>query len=142
MIEITGNLWNVEADVRVITTNGFIKKNGQAVMGRGCALEAAKKYVELPLQLGKLLNQFGNHCFYFETKSLITFPVKHDWMDYADLNLIQRSAKELCELTNRYKFTNVVLPRPGCGNGGLEWQDVKPILEDQLDDRFSVITFK
>lgn len=35
MIEVKGNLWTYPAEVRVITTNGFVKKNGEAVMGIG-----------------------------------------------------------------------------------------------------------
>ena len=40
MREIFGNLWEAECDLRVITTNPMINAKGQAVMGRGCALEA------------------------------------------------------------------------------------------------------
>jgi len=46
------NLWEYPADARVITTNGFVKNNGEAVMGRGCAREAARKYPRLPLFWG------------------------------------------------------------------------------------------
>jgi hypothetical protein len=35
---------------------------------------------------------------------------------------------------------NVLVPRPGCGNGQLDWEDVKPILLDHFDDRFIVVT--
>ena len=44
MIEIHGNLWQLPATWRGITTNGFVRKNGTAVMGRGCAREAATRF--------------------------------------------------------------------------------------------------
>jgi len=42
MKEVIGNIWNYynKGNWIVITTNGTIKKNGEAVMGRGVALEA------------------------------------------------------------------------------------------------------
>ena len=39
-----------------------------------------------------------------------------------------------------YGWETVVLPRLGCGLGQLRWDDVKPILERYLDDRFIVLT--
>ena len=36
----TGDLWSYPADYRVVTTNGIIKKDGEAVMGAGVGLLA------------------------------------------------------------------------------------------------------
>jgi hypothetical protein len=36
-------------------------------------------------------------------------------------------------------WTTVIMPRPGCGNGRLRWQDVSKVLSDILDDRFVVV---
>jgi hypothetical protein len=152
MREVTGNLWTYPADIRVITTNGTIKKNGECVMGRGCALEAARKNRDLPKVLGNLLKAHGNHCFIlFRGNPLVldvpiaSFPVKHEWYQKADIELIKRSCGELVELANDQGWIDgwkqVVLPRPGCGNGQLRWEDVKPVLAPILDDRFHVITF-
>ena len=36
------------------------------------------------------------------------------------------------------RINEIYLPKVGCGNGGLKWEDVKPHLKF-LDDRFIVI---
>ena len=147
MIEVTGNLWTYPADVRVITTNGTVKKNGEAVMGRGCALEAKQRHPTFPLYLGKQIRECGNvvlDCgFWGEGQvRLVTFPTKHNWYERSDLNLIRTSAIDLHQLVEMsYDWDTIVMPRPGCGNGGLRWENVKPVLAPILDDRFHVITF-
>jgi len=85
-----------------------------------------------------LLTVLGNKVYYFDDYRLFTFPTKRRWHEKADLELIARSASQLIALT-RGEFREVYLPRPGCGNGGLAWTAVKPILE-VLPDKFIVIT--
>lgn len=153
MKEVTGNLWTYPATVRCITTNGFVKKNGECVMGRGCAREARDFFPTLAHELGLLIQLHGNNVHslgafeepisadgYFE---LFSFPVKHRWNQDADPELIVRSATQLFEaIDKKYQNCVIALPRPGCGNGSLNWEDVRPLLEPILDDRFHVITFK
>lgn len=137
----TGNLWTFPADLRVITTNGFVKRNGNAVMGRGCALEATRRYPGIERVLGDRLAKRGNHV-HLLGPSLASFPVKHAWWEEADIALIRRSARELIELLDRHtNYQRVVMPRPGCGNGRLAWADVEPEIAPLLDDRITVITF-
>ena len=145
MIAAKGDLWDVPADVRVLTTNGFVKADGRAVMGRGVAAQARDRYPEIEADLGRLLKVAGNHAFLLPTHTrgwgflLATFPVKHRWMEDADVRLIEQSARELVGLANVYGWQRVVLPRPGCGNGRLRWEDVRPRIEDILDKRFTVV---
>lgn len=152
MIDARGNLWTYPPkapDARVITTNGTVKKNGECVMGRGCALEAARRWPRFPLYLGQQLLQCGNvvlDCGIWPSagapsERIVTFPVKHEWHQTADLDLIRKSAIDLVQLTGTMGWTTIVMPRPGCGNGHLDWAVVKPVLEAVLDDRFHVITF-
>lgn len=153
MIEGCADLWEFEpADARCITTNGFVKNDGCAVMGRGCAKEAAARYEQLPLYLGQSIKYNGNHVRFinpimmsnladtFILWSLVFFPVKHHWRDQADINLIMQSSHELVELTNKQDWETVLLPRPGCGNGRLRWKSVRDLIAPILDDRFVVIT--
>lgn len=166
MNEAYGNLWDFQADATCITTNGFVKANGRAVMGRGCAKEAAEMFPLLPLYLGQKISRDGNNVAFVKdtmlrglippsntdglklyppltplsAQALVFYPVKHHWKQQADVKLIERSAHQLVELTDRQGWQSVYLPRPGCGNGRLSWDYVRPIIEPILDHRFTVVT--
>lgn len=147
MKEVKGNLWTYPADYRVITTNGTIKQNGECVMGRGCAAEAKVKFPWLPKFLGMDIRARGNVPHNYKPsdypETIWTFPVKHNWHEKADIELIKASAEYLAAVfaDPAYEGSVIVLPRPGCGNGQLDWADVGPILEPILDDKFHVITW-
>lgn len=143
MKEIKEDIWIMwgKGKYIVIPTNGFIKKNGECVMGRGLALCANTAFPDLSHKLGDRIREYGNKVFIFSEYSIITFPVKHNWWEKADLNLIEKSCKQLKEIF-RFNLCDlpipVYLPKVGCGNGGLDWNDVKPVLEKYLDDRFII----
>ena len=137
MKTVFGDIWKYSADIICITTNGTIKNNGEGVMGAGIALQAKKKNLDLPAILGNTLKIYGNH--FCEFKNYAFFPVKHNWWEKADLELIERSALELANFANLNADKIYVLPRPGCGNGGLKWEEVKEIIELILPDNVHVI---
>lgn len=164
MFEVKGDLWKLPADVICITTNGFVKKDGKAVMGRGCAKEAADRYRELPTLLGDKITRLGNNVHYLtnrakdgKVQSILSFPVKHNWFEEADINLIKRSCDQLMnwkfQYNENYQYEHredrslfrpvrfIALPRPGCGNGKLEWQEVKEVIKDRLDDSVGVVCY-
>jgi len=142
MIEQTGNLWDYHKLGRwiIITTNGTIRKDGACVMGRGTAKQAAVKFPQLPYELGAKLSG-GNNVYVFDKYNIITLPVKHHWREQADLNLIERSLRQLVEWAdNPRKHGKFYLTKPGCGNGRRDWEsEVKPICQKYLDDRFVVV---
>lgn len=143
MKEIKGNIWDIAKGAIVsITTNGDVNRSGACVMGRGVAYQAAKKWPKLPFIIGELLLRGGNQPYFIDIdgyEKLITFPVKHHWNQKADINLIRETAEKLSSLLLNTEF-NVYIPRPGCGNGGLIWLDVAPILSSILDDRFWIVS--
>lgn len=147
MQSIKGNAWKLvkDFDVLCITTNGYIKNDGSCVMGRGIALECSKIFPSIPITLGSLIYERGNHVYRLEKFKgcyLFSFPVKHNWYEKADIELIKRSCSELLYFVDRFGYEKILLPRPGCGNGGLKWIEVEPILSEILDDRFYELTFK
>lgn len=139
MLEVTGNLWHYHNHGRwvVITTNGDVNRNGQAIMGRGVALQAKTKFPDLPLELAYHLKANGNVLAGFNKYRIISFPVKHHWNARADIDLIRKSAEALARAW--VSEDTLYLPRPGCGNGQLAWTDVKPVLAPLLDNRFVVV---
>lgn len=140
MKELVADLWTC-GGIHAITTNGFVKNNGDAVMGAGCAREAMIRYPGLPATLGRRLKKYGNHLFYFEANNLITFPVKDVWWREASVELIARSAIELDTwIQETDSKVTVYLPRPGCGNGKLTWNMVKPVIEPVLSDQVIVVS--
>ena len=146
--EIKGDIFTTQADLICVTTNGIVV-NGLLVMGAGIAKLFADRYPRIRKILGYQVERHGNLPHLFETddhKMVCSFPTKHNYSDPSDMRLIRQSAYRLVDIVNMsWEYPNpcrtVLLPRPGCGLGGLSWQkDVKPVLEGILDDRFSVIT--
>lgn len=143
MQEIRGNLWDFHGKENIvicITTNGFVKNNGECVMGRGCAWEAACRNPALPRRLGTFIRENGN-IPHMLTASIMSFPVKHAWWEKADMDLIAASSRRLREVAEQHPELTYILPRPGCGNGHLNWVDVRRVIVDILPDNVSVITF-
>jgi len=140
MIEISGNIWEqLGRAVIAITTNGSLTRDGRAVLGRGVARQALAHLPDLPQRLGILIAVGGNHVHDLG-EGVTSFPVEETAWSLPDLRLIARSARELRHLVDLEGWERIVVPRPGCGGGGLNWKDVGPLLMEQFDDRFLVIS--
>ena len=112
-------------------------------MGRGVALEARNRVRNIDKVLGDCLKVFGNQVFVLAAilpnhEKIVTFPTKNHWQEASDPVLISRSAQQLAFINEKGPW--VYLPRPGCGNGGLNWTQVRQILEKYLNDRFVVVS--
>jgi hypothetical protein len=140
MLELSGDLWKLHDDgaVVAITTGGAVSRSGRAALPRGCAQEANQRFPQLATILGGLIQQHGNHVFDLGER-LVSFPVEHTPWEHPDPALIERSCRELVQLATTNGWLQVIVPRPGCGTGGLSWRDVRPLLHKYFDDRFTVI---
>ena len=145
------DLWE-QGKVVCITTNGFVKKDGSAVMGRGNALAMSQTIPDLPKLLGQFIKKYGNRVGFIYQRSVIAFPVKPITGNYndllahiqkrykptninipgfwckANLNIIETSMNQLNELVKKFKLEEVYLPVPGVNNGQLKFTEVEPIL--------------
>lgn len=135
-----GNFWDIykEYDIAIITTNGTITKRKQGVMGAGIAKQATYRFPFIKSTLAKAIMKNGNivnKLIY----NLYAFPVKHNWFEKADIDLIEKSCIELLKIVNDNNYKSILLVKPGCGNGQLHYEDVEPLMNKYFDDRFTLI---
>lgn len=137
---INKDIWEIREfyDCTCITTNGILKKDESLVMGAGIALQAARKFPDLPKIIGFYVKKNGNKPVFLSNYKLITFPTKNHWKDNSDIKLITQSAELIVEIVNYLKLERILSPPPGCGNGNLKWEKVKPILNKIFDERFTI----
>ncbi len=140
MLEACRDIWDyLGKGIVALTTSGSLTPAGKAVMGRGVARQALFRFPNLPVELGLLVHERGNHVHPL-SNGLASFPVEESAWACPELRLISRSAQELRQLADREGWELVAVPRPGCGGGGLDWQEVRPLLDRHFDDRFVVVT--
>jgi len=139
MIEVHGDIWDYhDQGWIVIPTNLIVKSNGLAVMGAGLALQAAQRFPSLPRKLGEYLAIGGHSVSYYPEYRLFCLPTKESWREKSSLSVITDGCSTL--VTQARNIEKVFLPKLGCGLGGLDWEDVKPVLERLLPgDKFVVV---
>ena len=147
MIEIQGDFWKLKEklkpDIIVFTSNRTLNSKGELIMGGGIALDFKQRYPLLPYLFGTELR--NNPNIHLQTTMLVSchicaFPTKENWRNPSIPHYIEQSCKELVEyVDSQSKSMTVLMTRPGCGLGGLDWQSqVKPICEKYLDERFYI----
>lgn len=148
---IKDNIWNIykNYDACCVTCNAVIKKSGELVMGAGIAKEFNYKLPGLAKYWGekliKLEKRHGCKPLIMITKAssfglafeplLVYFKTKEHWQDQSFLSLIISSMEDLCDYIDLIGWKKILLPAPGCTNGGLSWEnEVYPAIKHYLDD--------
>ena len=133
---VKGNILESDAEALVNPVNCV------GVMGAGLAKQFKAKYPEMFDKYKELCKQgkfHGGHIHIYQIKCkrrfIINFATKVHWKDKAKLDYIKFG---LGTLVYFLKYTPLIkssaIPALGCGCGGLNWQDVKEIMEDYLSD--------
>ena len=133
MIEIQqGNLLKANAEAIVNTVNCV------GVMGKGIALQFKQAYPDNFRQYAKACRvsevrpgqmfvvSTGN---LFNPRYIINFPTKRHWKGKSKIEDIQTGLKALIQEVKQLGITSIAVPPLGCGNGGLSWKTVKPLIE-------------
>jgi O-acetyl-ADP-ribose deacetylase (regulator of RNase III) len=129
---LKGNLLesNTEAIVNTVNLMG--------VMGKGIALEFKNKYkdnflsykkacIEKTIDIGKPHVYIKNGLF--ERKIIINLPTKNHWKNNSEYLYIEKGLEALLNIIKELNITSISLPKIGCGNGGLDWEKVKNLIE-------------
>jgi len=127
-----GNLLmaDVEALVNTVNTVG--------VMGKGIALQFKRAYpanfrayraacAKGDVRIGQVW-MFDSGVL-GSRRYILNFPTKDHWRNASRLAEIAAGLDSLVELVRDYRISSIAIPALGCGNGGLAWSEVRPLIE-------------
>lgn len=128
---IKGDLFSSPAQVLVNTVNTV------GVMGKGIALEFKNRYPEMFKAYQKECDNknldIGNLFLWKDyEKWVLLFPTKKHWRSPSKIDYIKKGLEKFVHTYENLNIESIAFPRLGCGNGGLDWNDVKPIMEYYL----------
>jgi len=63
---------------------------------------------------------------------VLLFPTKRHWEKPAELEYIEDGLKDFIANWDLMGIRSIAFPKLGCGNGGLDWDEVRPIMERYL----------
>jgi len=137
MVKITkGNILDQNTQALVNTVNCV------GVMGRGIALafrdafpENFRQYKKAceknEVQPGKMFVHLTGDIF--ENRYIINFPTKRHWKDKSRLVDIIAGLDEMVRVVKNLDIQSIAIPPLGCGLGGLDWNDVKPLITKAME---------
>jgi O-acetyl-ADP-ribose deacetylase (regulator of RNase III) len=154
------NLLEIEADALVNTVNcfGFMGKGVAKAFAQDKRFNPKKKRGEpkLGLEADYILRCERKEVrpgepYIWERKSLdkpdgifaiatevprfvINLPTKNHFANPSKIEWIDHGLKRIQELIAEHGITSLAMPAPGCGNGGLEWSQVRSLIEHHLKD--------
>jgi O-acetyl-ADP-ribose deacetylase (regulator of RNase III) len=132
MIEMKqGNLLEQDAEALVNAVNCV------GVMGKGIALQFKQVFPEVFEQYkiacgagevtpGRMFTVQTDRLF--NPQYIVHFPTKRHWKERSRLKDIQSGLVALIAEVERMGIQSIAVPPLGCGNGGLDWDVVKPMI--------------
>ena len=142
MIKFTqGNLLEARAEALVNTVNTV------GVMGKGIALMFKERFTENFQRYAaacKAKEIRTGQVFVTEVRELdgprwvINFPTKQHWRAPSKLEWVIDGLQDLRRFIVDKGIMSIAIPPLGAGNGGLDWAEVKPQIEEALGDREGV----
>lgn len=133
---IIGNILDSNAQALVNTVNTM------GVMGKGIALQFKKAYPNNykayekaskneEVKVGKMFVTLDSNTTTGE-RIIINFPTKTNWRKPSEYTYIEDGLDNLVEVINNKQIKSIAIPPLGAGNGGLNWEKVKTIIEQKL----------
>lgn len=135
MVRFTqGDILKTDAEALVNTVNCV------GVMGRGVALQFKHAYPDNFRSYAAACKRGDvqpGRMFVFETGALtprliVNFPTKRHWRGRSRIEYIQSGLDALVDEIRVRNVKSVAIPPLGAGLGGLDWRDVRPLIEESL----------
>ena len=131
----TGDILAEDAEALVNTVNCV------GIMGRGIALQFKKAFPENFRAYAEACERGEvrpGRMFVFETHQLtnpryiINFPTKRHWRGNSRIEDVQAGLTDLVAAVRERRIRSIAVPPLGSGLGGLDWSDVRPLIEKAL----------
>lgn len=128
---IKGDIFKSPAKVIVNTVNTV------GVMGKGIALEYKNRYPNMFSKYKDLCDKkklkVGDLMLCNEDDhQILLFPTKENWRAKSKIEYIEKGLKSFVNMYADLGIFSIAFPKLGCGNGGLDWKDVKVLMEKYL----------
>lgn len=114
--------------------------NCVGVMGKGIALEFKKRYPEMFFDYVNKCNagqvKTGKPYVFYngDGTQILNFPTKDHWRSPSRLSYVVEGLDWFVENYEKFNITSIAFPPLGCGNGGLTWGIVGPIMYQKLKE--------
>lgn len=127
-----GNLLEADAEAIVNTVNTV------GVMGKGIALQFKQAWPENFKAYAKACKageMVPGRMFVFDLggmvnpRYIINFPTKRHWRQKSRIEDVTSGLEALVEEVRSRRIRSIAIPPLGCGNGGLAWSAVRPLIE-------------
>lgn len=137
---VSGDLFKSETQTIVNTVNCV------GAMGAGIALEFKNRYPNMFYSYKKICdsNQLKPGLLYLwkkEEKWILNFPTKNHFKDPSTLEYIESGLIKFKDTYKEKGITSISFPKLGCGKGGLNFKDVKPLMEKYLNIDIEVLIY-
>ena len=133
MVVKIGNIFESDCSTIVNTINCV------GVMGKGIALEFKKRYPDMFMDYVRKCDKAeirpGKPYFFQNGEiSILNFPTKDHWRSPSRLSYVEDGLNWFVENYEKYGIKSIAFPPLGCGNGGLDWDVVGPVMYQKLND--------
>jgi len=129
---LIGDMFSSHAQTLVNTVNCV------GVMGKGVALAFKQRYPAMAedyvSRCEKKLVRTGEPYLYKDLLGtmILNFPTKDHWRSPSRLSYIETGLDYFVENYSKWGINSIAFPPLGCGNGGLEWSEVGPLIYKKL----------
>lgn len=111
--------------------------NTVGVMGKGIAKEFKARYPRMYTEYRglcdrRMLKVGQLHLWRSDTRWVLNFPTKTTWKLPSKIEYIEAGLVKFCHSYKSLGISSASFPPLGCGNGNLDWADVKPLMEKHL----------
>jgi O-acetyl-ADP-ribose deacetylase (regulator of RNase III)/uncharacterized protein YwgA len=131
---LIGDMFQSKAQTLVNTINCV------GIMGKGVAQEFKKRFEGM-------FTDYEQRCLRNEVRlgepylyeadqftKIVMFPTKNHWRAASRIVDIEAGLNYFREHYKQWGITSIAFPPLGCGNGGLDWEDVGPLMHSKLHD--------